>query len=98
MTERAHVFGTDNGPECPKCAGTVWGYIVREPSEEDVRVTASACCIGCAHTEDFIMARVPADAVTCREMHEVERGDKERIEGYRRHLTARQWRPHIELL
>lgn len=29
MPERAEIFGTDNGPECPKCACTVWGYIVR---------------------------------------------------------------------
>lgn len=39
-------YGTDSGPDCPKCSGTVYGYNV-----EDDTVTAK--CYGCNRVSYF---------------------------------------------
>lgn len=85
MPERAEIFGTDNGPECPKCACTVWGYIVHG---EDWRFEAASCCIGCGHDETFVTSSMPDDGKACREAHERWRSETERIEAYKQHLSA----------
>jgi hypothetical protein len=62
-------FGTDNGPTCSRCHGTIWAYSFD-------RYGVATCC-GCHMVEGPLRLRSggsvlpkPATAVEAREMHE----------------------------
>jgi hypothetical protein len=68
MTEFVAQFGTDNGPPCPKCKGTIYGYRVTTVTEHGVRVAARCC--GC-HAFDYFAAgtAIPVNAAAFSQEH-----------------------------
>lgn len=56
-------FGSDNGPACPMCGCTVYGYVLIGEH------TISVLCISC-HAHDYLRTREqPATATECSEIH-----------------------------
>lgn len=63
------THGTDSGPACGQCAGTLYAYALRGHAAQARNVTAR--CSGC-HALDYFRATEDAEitAVTLREAHE----------------------------
>jgi hypothetical protein len=63
-----HVLGTDNGPTCVRCSGTVWRYRFRR--------YGSAECVSCGMIEGPLRLRegrtlpAPRSAQEARKIHE----------------------------
>ena len=57
-------FGTDSGPPCEKCKGTIYAYQV--PAQGNITVQ----CVGC-HCYDYLPVAIvqPITAVECRQLH-----------------------------
>jgi hypothetical protein len=70
MSEFVPQFGTDNGPACAACKGTVYGYrVTGETTRGPSYTTVAVRCIGC-HAMDYFRPRiVPATAAQCSEEH-----------------------------
>jgi len=40
-------YGTDNGPNCPRCSGTVYAYQVDRDPYYPGRIDVIVACVGC---------------------------------------------------
>jgi hypothetical protein len=82
MTEFVIQFGSDNGPPCFKCKGTIYGYAVTA-TEPAPRVTAR--CHGCHAFDYFAPRAIPLNAAACSQEH---RAARERVTWRPRTLAA----------
>ncbi len=69
-------FGTDNGPKCQHCAGTIYSYTIDEHylETEEILCDAEARCAGCHAIFEFSFdgRRTIMDGIGIRRAHEFE--------------------------
>ena len=64
-------YGTDNGPACAGCGGTIYGYQVDQDQDDVNRRIVMAECCGCGERMrfGFVPCKGDIDAVGLRRVH-----------------------------
>lgn len=80
------TLGTDCGPACPRCAGTIYSYDIDDAAGtalDDIKATCAVC-----HKQSWFVA-YGADARHDANVREVREAHAAYVERNRRHMEAR---------